>query len=131
MLHFGTLKHTFDVRASKTVYIKYLNVFALLFRHLLTLFASGVGHLTVFLIFCLTLLFALGNAHLDIYRLNQDDVSVRFPLPPCELCNIWVSHDAHIFCHKPRRRCHPRMFRNSDIPEKKIPVIIWTWLAWQ
>ena len=45
----------------------YLNVFALLFRHLLTLFSSGVGHLAVFLILCLALLFALWFAHLDIY----------------------------------------------------------------
>ena len=57
---------------------------------------------------------------------------VTWPLPLCELCNIWVYHDAHIFCHKLRRRCHPRKSRTSGIPVKRTPVIVsvYYWMKW-
>lgn len=47
-----------------------LDEFALLFGHLLTFLSSGVGHLAVFLILCLTMLFTLGNAHLLVSRVT-------------------------------------------------------------
>lgn len=108
-------------RTSVSVWEMYLDEFALLFGHLLTFLSSGVGHLAVFLVLCLTMLFTLGNAHLDNWIIEWDEdyvVSSQFwfPLPACEPCNIWASHDADIFCHKPRRRCHPHKSRTSDIP---------------
>ena len=48
----------------------YLDVFALLLWHLLTLFSTSVCHLAVLLILGLALFLALGDTHLDNKDIN-------------------------------------------------------------